>query len=154
MNNKALSEQTQAAFSEFMLARDKAIESIKEIVKNAGGLIVTMPVSNKPRLVACIDNGYGCQDDSAEYEDIYALRYNWEDNQLYLCTRTMLDNYEYDNDYNFEYTYDMVGKDADEAGKMINDLAYYIPIDEDYIVRSQTAISILGGLSSYLEDND
>ena len=147
MEKNEIKDRIQRAFDTLMNARNAALKELEEIVKAAGGFIPTLPCEEKPVLKATMSyNG-----DGLEEENIYAIRYV-EGEGIYLCTRTMLDNYEYDNDYCFEYTYDFEEGTEDMANvqKMIGDLAYFFPIDDDDLVRSQTVISILGGLGCYL----
>lgn len=136
----------QVAFDRYMEARDRAIRDIEDIVKNMGGFIPTLPCSDKPVLKATFSYG-----DEMEEEAIYGIRYV-ESEGLFICTKSNLDDYEYDNDYCFEYLYDFEGKDLKEVKKALKSLSNYISFDYDNLIRSQTVISILGGLASYLTE--
>jgi hypothetical protein len=85
-------------------------------------------------------------------EKIYGIRLI--DGNIFLCTSTSLVNYEYDNGYFFDYTYDFEDgtKDKENIEKIVNDPAYYIDIDEDYIDTRETLYSILSDIGAYLED--
>ena len=142
--NTELKKTCQAAFDRYMEARDRAIHDIEDIVKAAGGFIPTLPCSEKCHIYATF-----CYDLDSEDISIYGIRYV-DGEGLFICTADNVKDYEYDNDYCFDYLYDFEGEDLEEINKVLDNLAYYIPFDHDNLIRSATAISILGGLTDYL----
>lgn len=146
-NKDFLKKDCQAAFDRLMEARNRAIMDLEGIVKAAGGFIPTLPCQSKPTLYVTF-----AYDMDMDQEAIYGIRYV-EREGLFLCTKSNLDDYEYENDYCFDYLYDFEegSDDYDAVNNAVSDLAYYIRIDNENIVRSQTVISILGGLAAYIE---
>ena len=72
-----------------------------------------------------------------------------------LCTADNVESYEYDNDYEFVSYYAeneeyRTEEEKKAYEKMLGDLAYYTPIDDDNICLSATLISILAGLQEYM----
>lgn len=144
MEKKELVQKAQSALGELMGASNHAMRALEEIVKGAGGFIPTLPSLDKPALKVTI-----AYDTDSEEEMVFALRYI-EGEGLFLCTESMLDNYEWDHNHCFESYHNFEGEDAEEIQKVIANTAYFISIDDDRIVRNQTIISILAGLPAYL----
>lgn len=142
--NTELHERVINAFDLLKTARDNAINTLAEIIRNAGGFIPTLQTTDKPRLVAFQDFGDG----EIVVVTIYGLR-EYE-GEVFLFTRDNLDNYEYENGYNFEYTYDFQGEDLEHINKALSDLANFSSIYDDCVLRSATIYSILAGLENYL----
>ena len=126
-------------------AYDNALKEIIEVVKANGGLIKTPAASDKPTLHAFFE-GFG---GPINHQAIHGLRWD-EELGLTLCTDDMLDNYQFDNDYTFDYYFDFVGRDAEELEKALADPAYFVEFGDYDMVREETIKSIVDGLESYL----
>ena len=128
-------------------AYDYALKAIVEVVKANGGLIKTPAETGaRPTLYAYYEDFDGLVYNRA----IHGLRWD-EENGLTICTDDMLENYQFDNDYCFEYFYDFVeGDDAEHIQKALEDPAYFVEMDTPSLVRDETIKSIVSGLDSYL----
>ena len=127
-------------------AIDDAYEQIVTIVKECGGLLKTPASSDKPTLYAY----YESVDGKTEQEAIHGLR--WDDELgLTICTNSMLDNYQYDNEYYFDYYFDFEGEDLENLNKALDDPAYFVEFDKYDLVYADTVMSIIGGIADYLE---
>ena len=127
-------------------AIDNAYDFIVRVVKENGGLLKTPASSDKPTLQAIYTNFTS----GVSVVAIHALR--WDDELgLTLCTNDMLDNYQYDNDYCFEYYFDFEGEDLENLEKAIADPAYFVEFDKYDLDCTQTIISIISGISAYLD---
>ena len=137
------------ALHELRSAYDKAYDKIVEVVKANGGFIKT-PAESGGRLTL---NAYYEDFDGLVYtKSIHGLRWD-EEKGLTICTDEMLDNYQYDNQYFFEYYFDFVeGDDAVHFKKAIEDPTYFVEFDKYGLHRDETIKSILAGLPSYLTD--
>ena len=138
-------DKIQNANRSIRAAYDDALKAIIEVVKANGGLIKTLPSSDKPTIYAY----YDAFDGTEYHQAIHGLR--WDDELgLTLCTDAMLENYQFDNDYCFEYFFDFDGEDAVQIEKVLNDPAYFVEMDKYELIRNETISSIIGGLEYYL----
>ena len=144
--NEIVRQKATAYFTRINEAYNQLRRDVIDILDDMGGFIKTLPSSDLPNIVATMED----YSQNQYQEVIYGIRLI--DGDIYLCTRTSLANYEFDNGYNFEYTYDFVEgtEDMENVEKLVNDPAYYIDIDEDYIDTRETLYSILAGLGCYL----
>ena len=126
-------------------AYDNALKEIIEVVKANGGLIKTPAASDKPTLHAFFEDFDGL----INHQTIHGLRWD-EELGLTLCTDDMLDSYQFDNDYTFDYYFDFVERDAEELEKALADPAYFVEFGDYDMVREETIKSIVDGLESYL----
>ena len=127
-------------------AIDDAYDQIVTIVKDCGGVLKTPAASDKTSLWAY----YTDFEDRVAREYIQELR--WDDELgLTICTNSMLDNYQYDNDYQFEYYFDFEGEDLENLNKALDDPAYFVEFDKYDLVYADTVMSIIGGIADYLE---
>ena len=140
-----LKKGCQASQGHIAKALDDAYEQIVRVVKECGGLLKTPASSDKPTLYAY----YQDWDERTSKVAIQGLR--WDDELgLTLCTNEMLDNYQYDNAYYFEYYFDFAGKDLVELNKVLENPAYFVEFDKYDLVRTDTILSIIGGIADYL----
>ena len=130
-------------------ALDNAYDENCIIVQERGGVIKTPASSDKITLYAY----YGNVADATSAVPIHGLRYDKELG-LCICTNDMLDNYQFDNDYEFEYYFDFEGKDLENLNKALDDPAYYVEFDRYDLVFADTVRSIIGGLPDYLDTTD
>lgn len=134
-----------AASVQLRNAYDNALQVIIDVVKQNGGLVKTSAASDKPTLHAFFEDFDGL----INHQAIHGLRWD-EELGLTLCTDDMLDNYQFDNDYTFDYYFDFVERDAEELEKALADPAYFVEFGEYDMVREETIKSIIDGLESYL----
>lgn len=149
MEKKEIARQKATAyFTRIHEAYNQLRRDVIDILEDMGGFIKTLPSTDLPTLMVTVED----YSQNQSQEPIYGIRLI--DGDIFLCTRTSLANYEYDNGYNFEYTYDFVEgtEDMENVEKLVNDPAYYIDIDEDYIDTRETLYSILAGIGDYLKD--
>ena len=128
-------------------AYDEALKVIIEVVKNNDGLIKTpAETGSRPTLYAFYEDFDGLVYKKA----IHGLR--WDDELgLTICTDDMLENYQYDTKYTFEYFYDFVeGDDAEHIQKVLDDPAYFVEWDAYDLVKDDTLKSIINGLEYYM----
>lgn len=122
-----------------------AYNRIVYVVKACGGLLKTPAASDKPTLYATYEDFDGRKSETA----IQGLR--WDDDLgLTICTNEMLDNYQFDNGYNFEYYFDFEGEDLEHLNKALEDAAYFVEFDKYDLVREPTILSIINGIGEYL----
>ena len=150
MDGKDLKIIAQVALDEFMKAREIAKNCLIEIVKAHGNFIPLIPDGKKLDvfLMKSVES-YDCSQNNSEMEQIFGLRYV-EGEGLFVCTETCLENYEYDNEYDFFSFVEPDEGDIQHMNKALEDLAYYISFDEDYIIKSTSLISILASIVEYL----
>lgn len=147
MDSKNLREKANQAYVKLSQAVSQAITDLTEIVKANGGKILTPPSMDKPTIYTYT---YGNIDNSAlDTESIQAIAYD-EVEGLMVITETEMSNYEYDNGYQFEYTYDYEGEDKEHYDDMVKDLTYFRELDDSHTAMYDTIFSILCGLESYL----
>ena len=111
-------DKIQNASRNIIAAYDDALKAIIEVVKANGGLIKTpAETGGRPTLYAYYEDYSGMVKKVA----IHGIR--WDDELgLTLCTDDMLENYQFDNDYCFEYFYDFVeGDDAEHIQKALEE---------------------------------
>lgn len=148
MEKKEIARQkAQAYFMRIQEAYNQLRRDVVDILEDCGGFIPTLPSNDKPTIMATVED----YSENQSREPIFGIRLI--DGDIYICTGTCVSNYEYDNGYLFEYTYDFEEgtEDMEHIKNLVNDPAYYIDIDEDYIDTRETLYSILSGLESYLE---
>lgn len=126
-------------------AIDDAYEQIVAVVKECGGLLKTPASSDKPTLYAY----YETMDGKTEQVEIHGLRWN-DELGLTICTNDMLDNYQYDTGYQFEYYFDFEGEDLENLNKVLDDPAYFVEFNKYDLVYTDTVMSIIGGIADYL----
>lgn len=123
----------------------ETLTEIEDIVKACGGMLETPAETGKETLYAYYEDFDGKISSVA----IHGLR--WDDELgLTLCTDDMLNNYQVDTGYCFEYFYDFEGEDLENLGKALADPAYFVEMDKYDLVRDYTAMSIIKGLPDYL----
>lgn len=145
MNNEVNKLKIKNASGVISAAYGYALKAIIEVVKANGGLIKTPASSDKPTLYAYYEDF----DEHGYHRAIHGLRWD-EENGLTLCTDDMLENYQFDNQYYFDYFYDFDGSDAEEIEKVLGDPAYFVSIDDYKGLKNETIMSIISGLDSYL----
>ena len=144
INKDALKEYTAHRNESIKKALADAYETIITIVKECGGLLKTPASSDKPTLYAYYEDFDG----NTEHEAIHGLR--WDDELgLTICTNSMLDNYQYDNKYCFDYYFDFEGEDLENLNKALDDPAYFVEFDKYGLVYTNTVMSIIEGISDY-----
>lgn len=129
-------------------AFDDAYEQIITIVKECGGVLKTPASSDKSTLYAFYESaGRG-----SDWEAVAIQGLRWDDELgLCICTNDMLDNYQYDTGYEFEYYFDFEGEDLENLNKALDDPAYYVEFDKYGLVYTDTIMSIIGGIADYIE---
>lgn len=144
--NKQLLHNGANAYKERVSkAIDDAYEFIITAVKSCGGVLKTPAASDKPTLYAIYEDFDGRKSETV----IHGLR--WDDELgLTICTNDMLDNYQYDNDYTFEYYFDFEGEDLEHLNKALEDAAYFVEFDRYDLQRVPTILSIINGIADYL----
>ena len=140
----------KVALDEFMKAREVAKNVLIQIVKEHNNFIPLIPTKDK--IEVCVfreKESYDCAVNEIESENIFGLRYV-EGEGLFVCTETCLENYEYDNDYDFEGLLVLDDENIKHINKALEDLAYYTDFDDSNIVESTSLISILSAIQYYL----
>lgn len=132
-------------------ALDNAYETIVTIVKECGGVLKTPAASDKITLYAFYES-VGSRDlANAASEAVAVQGLRWDDELgLCICTNDMLDNYQYDTGYCFEYYYDFTDEDLERINKVLDDPAYYVEFDKYDLLYADTIRSIIGGIGDYL----
>lgn len=132
-------------------AIDDAYEQIVTIVKECGGVLKTPASSDKITLYAFYESAGSRDLANAATEAVAIQGLRWDD-ELGLCIRTndMLDNYQFDNGYEFEYYFDFEGEDLENLDKALDDPAYYVEFDKYDLIYTDTVMSIIGGIVDYL----
>ena len=140
-------DKIQNANRSIRVAYYDALKAIIEVVKANGGLIKTpAETGGRPTLYAYYEDFDGLVYRRA----IHGLRWD-EENGLTICTDDMLENYQFDNNYCFEYFYDFVeGDDAEHIQKALEDPAYFVEFDAYELQKDETIASIVSGLEYYL----
>lgn len=149
MEKKEIAKQKATAyFMRIHEAYNQIRRDVIDILEDMDGFIKTLPSSDIPPIMATMEDYSGHR----YREAIYGIRLI--DGDIYLCTSTSLANYEYDKDYHFDCTYAFEDgtEDKENIEKLVNDPAYYVDIDEDYIDTRETLYSILSDIGVYLED--
>ena len=132
-------------------AIDDAYEQIVTVVKDCGGLLKTPASSDKMTLYAFYESAGSRDIANAATEAVAIQGLRWDDELgLCICTNDMLDNYQYDNDYQFEYYFDFEGEDLENLNKALDDPAYFVEFDKYDLVYTDTVMSIIGGIADYL----
>jgi hypothetical protein len=138
-----MNDKIKAINNSFNEIYDNALKAIIEVVKANGGFIDTKASTLAPTLYAFYED-FDC---NIYRTAIHGLR--WDDELgLTLCTDEMLENYQYDKGYCFEYFYDFVeGDDAEHIEDALNDTAYFIEFDGHNLQKNETIQSIISGLA-------
>ena len=132
-------------------AIDNAYEQIVTVVKECGGVLKTPAASDKITLYAFYESAGSRDIANAATEAVAIQGLRWDDELgLCICTNDMLDNYQYDNDYQFEYYFDFEGEDLENLNKALDDPAYFVEFDKYDLVYADTVMSIIGGIVDYL----
>ena len=136
-------------------AIDKALgdayEQIISVVKECGGVLKTPASSDKVTLYAFYESAGSRDLANAASEAVAIQGLRWDDELgLCICTNDMLDNYQFDTGYQFEYYYDFEGEDLENLNKALDDAAYYVEIDKYDLLITDTMLSIIHGISAYL----
>ena len=125
----------------------EALKAIVEVVKANGGLIKTPAETGYRPILYAYYEDFDCL---VYRRAIHGLRWD-EENGLTLCTDDMLENYQFDNGYYFEYFYDFVeGDDAEHIQKALENPAYFVDFDAYELQKNETIASIVSGLEYYL----
>ena len=126
-------------------ALQEGYDLICNIVKDNGGLLKTPQCEEKPALYAYYEDF----DEHGYHESIHGLR--WDDELgLCICTNSMLDNYQYDTGYQFEYYYNFEGEDLEHLNKVLDEPAYFVEFDKYDLVKRDTILNLVAGLAEYL----
>ena len=132
-------------------ALDNAYEHIIRIVKECGGVLKTPASSDKITLYAFYESAGSRDLANAASEAVAIQGLRWDDELgLCICTNDMLDNYQFDTGYCFEYYYDFADEDLENLNKALDDPAYYVEFDKYDLLHSETIRSIIGGIGDYL----
>ena len=123
----------------------EGLDTIIALVKANGGFLKTPQCEDKPNLYAYYENFIG----DKEKTSIQGLHWN-DELGLCLCTNDMLDNYQYDTGYEFEYYWNFEGEDLVQLNKALEDAAYYVEIDKYDCCVNETILSLIHGLPAYL----
>lgn len=140
----------KVALDEFTKAREVAKNALIQIVKEHNNFIPLIPTEDK--IEVCVfreKDSYYCAVSEMESENIFGLRYV-DGEGLFVCTETCLENYEYDNDYDFNGLAVLDDENIEHINKALDDLAYYVDFDDNNIVESTSLITILSGIQYYL----
>lgn len=133
MDKAKIAFEIGEALGAVIKAQKEAKECLERIVKEAGGFINTMPRDGKP-VIECVLESEGLDD---ELQEVYGISYV-EGEGLFLFNEDSESNYEYDNDCEF----------TEEA---LEDIGYYVSLEDSFIDVNATVVSILGVLTSYLD---
>ena len=120
-------------------------QTIIALVKSNGGFLKTPQSEDKPYLYAYYEDWDGRKSQTS----IQGLHYD-EELGLCLCTNEMLNNYQYDTGYEFEYYWNFEGEDLVQLNKALDDAAYYVEIDKYDCIIEDTIVSLIHGLPAYL----
>ena len=132
-------------------ALDDAYEQIIRVVKECGGVLKTPASSDKITLYAFYESAGSRDLANAASESVAIQGLRWDDELgLCICTNDMLDNYQFDTGYSFEYYYDFAGEDLENLNKALDDPAYYVEFDKYDLLYADTIRSIIGGIGDYL----
>jgi hypothetical protein len=151
INKNALKEYAAHCEESINKALDNAYEIIITIVKECGGVLKTPASSDKITLYAFYESAGSRDLSNAASEAVAIQGLRWDDELgLCICTNDVLDNYQFDTDYQFECYFDFEGEDLENLGKALADPAYFVEMDKYDLVRDYTAMSIIKGLPDYL----
>lgn len=135
---EAINQRIDTGFKE-------ALALIINLVKDNGGLLKTPQCEEKPALYAYYEDFDG----RTSRESIQGLRWD-EELGLCICTDSMLENYQFDTHYYFDYYYNFEGEDLEELNKVLADPAYFVEFEKYDLIVPDTLLSLIGGLPSYL----
>lgn len=130
---------------------EEGLNTIIALVKSNGGFLKTPQSSdgNKPALYAYYEDTD--RDWSIKRVSVAIQGLHWDDELgLCICTDEMLDNYQFDTGYEFEYYLDFEGEDLVQLNKALDDAAYYVEIDKYDCCVKDTILSLIHGLPAYL----
>ena len=120
-------------------------QTIISLVIANGGFLKTPQCEGKPTLLAYYEDWDG------KRTSVPIQGLHW-DNELglCLCTDEMLDNYQFDTGYEFEYYWNFEGEDLVQLNKALEDAAYYVEMDKYDCLKLDTLLSLIDGLPAYL----
>ena len=151
INKTSLKEYAYVCEEAINRALDTAYETIITIVKECGGVLKTPASSDKITLYAFYESTGSRDIANAASEAVAIQGLRWDDELgLCICTNDMLDNYQFDTGYQFDYYFDFKGEDVKELDKVLDDPAYYVEFDKYDILYSETVRAIIGGIGDYL----
>lgn len=151
INKNTLKEYAAYCEESINKALDNAYEHIITIVKECGGVLKTPASSDKITLYAFYESDGSRDLANAASEAVAIQGLRWDDELgLCICTNDMLDNYQFDTGYQFEYYYDFEGEDLENLNKALDDPAYYVEFDKYDLLYSETVRAIIGGIGDYL----
>jgi hypothetical protein len=151
INKDTLKEYAAHCEESINNALDNAYDTIITIVKECGGVLKTPASSDKITLYAFYESTGRRDLANAASEAVAVQGLRWDDELgLCICTNDMLDNYQYDTGYCFEYYYDFTDEDLEHINKVLDDPAYYVEFDKYDLLYADTVRSIIGGIGDYL----
>ena len=121
-------------------------QTIIALVIANGGFLKTPQCEGKPMLLAYYED-WG--DSKKSCVPIQGLHWD-EELGLCICTNHMLDNYQFDTGYEFEYYWNFEGEDLENLNKALEDAAYFVEIDKYDCIIEDTIVSLIHGLPAYL----
>ena len=124
---------------------NEGLDTLISLIKENGGFLKTPVSCDKPTLYAFYEDIDG-KESRVPIQGFHLS----EELGLCICTDEMLDNYQYDTGYQFEYYFDFEGEDLEELNKALDDEAYYVEFDKYDLVYEPTLLSIIHGLPAYL----
>jgi len=116
-----------------------------DLCKANGGFFKTLPTEDKCPLTAYYEDSFT---GNVKECTIYGFHYDGE--KLFVCTDEQVDNYEYDTGYEFSMREDCEDEDLEHMTKVVCDASYYIAFDFYGLLRHDTLMSILNGITMYL----
>lgn len=122
-------------------------DTLCNMCKANGGYVKTPASDDKPTLYAYYEDW---SSETRFQKAIHGIRYD-DELGLCICTDDMLENYQFDNKYYFYTFRNFEGEDLENLEKVLADSAYYVGFDNYDLIRQDTLISIVGGISHYLE---
>ena len=150
MEQNKLTIRASQAFRNLVKANEKATQDLIDIVKDAGGMIVTdSQFGDKPILYAVVDYNGPVSYQASEFVPIHAIAFD-EGEGLMILTDWELENYTSDTGYCFEYYNGFEGEDLEHFQDCVKDITYFRAMDDGYTDEKATIFNILAGLADYL----
>ena len=143
--NKAYKDNFISISNHITAEIEEGFSTLVNLVKANGGFLRTPASSDKPTLYAYYEDF----DELRYHKAIHGFHYD-EELGLCICTDEMLENYQFDTGYYFEYFWDFQGEDLENLNKALDDAAYYVEIDKYDLLITDTMLSIIHGISAYL----
>ena len=151
INKDTLKEYAAHCEESINNALDNAYDTIITIVKECGGVLKTPASRDKITLYAFYESNGSRDLANAASEAVAIQGLRWDDELgLCICTNDMLENYQFDTGYYFDYYYDFAGEDLEHINKVLDDPAYYVEFDKYDLLYADTIRSIIGGIGDYL----